>query len=139
MATKLPTGVNESDLVADPSGRPGHYFDTRTKNVYNLGPGYDLPGAAKNNRKPGTAAPVVEETYIGKRVAILAGEFNGSHGTISDSDKNEDGSVGALVVVDGIGKEMPFDRFDGSLRFLTADEIAADEKALEEGENPLTK
>lgn len=74
-----------------------------------------------------------EETMRGKRVALTFGRFEGQHATITSVvDGDETDTDGYVEVLTDSNDTLKLDDFEAQARFLTAEEIAADEAALKE-------
>lgn len=132
-AVVLPEGVRAQDLTPDPDRRPGVWIHALT------GQSIQLPHSWRPDSDNGTK--VVEETsdldgsdgpkeipgLVGRRIQITAdGPMKDKKGMISEANMGED----ARIIMDGNGTELGFDL--SAFRFLSKDEVKADEKALKD-------
>lgn len=60
---QVPAGVNIENLIPDPDGRPGHWMDTKSGNVYSFG---------KDEQKQLKAAHSQEQEEAARRAEIAA-------------------------------------------------------------------
>jgi hypothetical protein len=133
----------EGDGPDAPSGydqRKGELAKMNQKEMFAVAEQLQIPDFNKKTKKDLMPAILLAEGFLnddtmrGKRIEITFGRFEGLHGTVTsveESDENEEPDS-VEVLLDGDGGTISLDEFTRQARFLTADEIAADEAALKE-------
>ncbi len=87
----------------------------------------DLLAALGSSEK---AVAGLSDEIVGRRVEVQTGIYSGGHATITERAQGDEDGFEVRVLIDTDGREIPIGSVDSDLRFLTDDEIAADDAEL---------